>query len=77
MAGWLACATSTDLIIQVMEGSHVDHLPLMFSHKFINTVYIRCLKTLIQMLQTSFQLSWLFLRQSAGILIQSPRIFLS
>lgn len=42
------CTTSTDLIIQVKEGSRTDHQPLMFSvsciHKFINTVYILCLK---------------------------------
>lgn len=44
MARWLACATSTDLIIQVREGLHVDHLPLMSSHKFINTIYFLCLK---------------------------------
>lgn len=45
------CATSTDLIIQVKEGSHADHQLLMFSvtciHKFINTIYILCLKMLI------------------------------
>lgn len=45
MAGWLACTTSTDLIIQVTEGLHVDHLLLMFSHQFINTIYFLCLKT--------------------------------